>query len=658
MLGMMRKHAKSRFIKILLYAVALSFIIGFGAMGYVGKTSKGKNRGDTHWVAKVNDHLISYSEFKRALKSVREYYREQYGDKAEDYMKFFSLEEMTLQELIREKVLLDEATAKGIVVSDQELQGAIRKMGAFHGKNGRFEKQLYVKQLRRYGLAPLEFEESQRQGMASNNLKLLILDSVKVSDGELWGTFVMNNDRISLKYMKFNPDKLTEEPEVSDETVKDYFEKNKEEFKIPEKRQIQYIELDNSDFFDEVELNDDRIMDYYEQNKETKYKTDEQVKASHILILSSQEDSEENQKAAREKAEEVQKLASKPEADFAALAAQFSEDKGNKDKGGELGWFERKKMVPEFADAAFAMSEGEVSGVIKTMFGYHIIKVFGKREAGYTPLIEAAAEIRKTLKQSEAAKLALLKAESIFSELKPGSDLVEYAKENDLKADMPLAFEIRGKIAGVADAFKLSSEAFKLSQDEISNPISGRNKVYLIKLIKIEPEKEPGLDEVEEKVRQKVIDVQKSMMLAKIADQARLKLVAGEPPEKVATEFDVKIESTGSFTRNSYSIPKLGNPEGLSGAAFALTNEKPVANKVFESRKAQVVVWLEEKSSATKEEFEKQKETLRKQVMKDKEQELFEDFIKDAMNRAQIIKNDAIVSKFEKQSPLNMPMSF
>lgn len=656
MLGMMRKHAKSRFIKILLYAVALSFIIGFGAMGYVGKAARGKNA--TGWIARVNSHEVTYQDFKRALRNVREYYREQYGDKAEDYMKLLSIENMTLQELIREKVLLDEAAERGIVVSDQELQGAIRKMGAFHKKDGRFDKQLYVKQLRRYGLSPLEFEESQRQGMASNNLKLLVLDSVKVSDGELWGTYVMNNDRVSLNFMKFSPDKLTEEPAVTDQMVKDYFDKNKEEFKIAEKRNIQYIEFDNSDFFGEVELTDEQIMGYYDRNKETKYKVGEQVKASHILIKSSPEGTPEKQQSAQQLADKVQKMASEAGADFAALAAQYSEDEGNKNKGGDLGWFEKKKMVPEFADAAFAMSEGEVSGVIKTMFGYHIIKVFGKREAGYKPVLEVASEIRKSLKGSEAGQLALLKAESVFTELKPGADLVDYANDNELKAQAPAAFENRGKIPGVTDAFKVASETFKLDKDEISKPIQGRGKVYIVKLIEIEPEKELAFDEAEEKVRAKVLETQRVAQLAIIADQARQKLVAGEAPDQVAQEFGVKIESTGSFTRGSYGIPKLGSAEGLMGAAFALTMEKPFADKVFESRNAQVVVWLEEKASSDKAGFEKEKESLRKQVLKDKEQEMFEGFIQDAMKRAKIEQNEAIVSKFPKQSPMNLPMSF
>jgi len=392
MLSFLRDNAKSGLIKFLLYAVAVSFVIGFGAMGYVAKTSQS---GQDQWIAKVDDTVITLREFAEGRAYRRDYYRRIYGEQAEAKMEMENIELQVFNELIQRAVLFKEAENKGIRITDNELQSSIAKIPAFQGAGGVFDKKEYIRNLRRFGKSPQEFEESQRMELATSALVQLVFTSAKISDWEVKDYYFANNDKASLKFMTFTEKNIDEKPTVSDEKAKEFFNSNKDNFKHKEERKITYIELDAADFVDEDEVTDLDIENYFNENKERLYKTEQQVQASHILIKFDKEGSVAEMEKARALAEKVQKMAVVKDGVFSKLAVKYSQDSDSKAKGGSIGWITRNKMPPSFSDAAFAMSSGDVSGVIESPNGFHIIKVTGKRDESYEKVTDVAEQIRK-----------------------------------------------------------------------------------------------------------------------------------------------------------------------------------------------------------------------------------------------------------------------
>ena len=654
MLSFLRQHAKSRVIKFLLYAIALSFIIGFGAMGYLGRSQQQQGAGQ--WVAKVNAQVITRGEFAQAVTNAKEFFQKQYGANADQYMQMLNIEMMALNELIRDAVLYDEAVAKGIEVSDLELRQAIGQYPGFHNKNGVFDKQIYIKQLRRLGMSPTDFENHQRRGMATNNLQMLISQSAKVSEAELWGAYVQTNDKASIQYVQFSQDQLNVEPSVTDEGVKQYFDENTDEFKFPETRAIDYIEISAESQAEGLTLSDDEVLDYYEQNKEKLYKQEEQVLASHILIKASAEDPPPIREAAYQLSKKIQSLASEPDADFAALAAKYSQDDSNNDKGGDLGWFDRKRMVPQFSEAAFAMSAGEVSGVVETMFGYHVIKVADRREETYQAIMDVADSIRITLTEKRAIELAEQHAEQLYNEISAGTKLSAFAQEKGMTVSSTPPFERKDPLTGMENGFRIVSSAFGMNLDEIGKPLRGRSKVYLIQLMQVNEAKDATFDEVESKVREAVLKQQKSLLLTQTAEKARQMLISGNDPQQIAQEFGVTIESTGQFTRGSYSIPKLGAAREVITETFTLSMEAPVAGQVFLVNDNPVVFWLEEREAATRELYTSQKDELKARLLQQRQKEILEDWLKGAMERAKIEQNEEFLSRYTKKQTIPLTL--
>jgi peptidyl-prolyl cis-trans isomerase D len=651
MLGILRKQAKAFWVKVLLYAVALSFIIGFGAFSYVGKAQRAQS--STKWVAKVNDHVITRTEFSRAVSRYKDRLREQYGDQAEAYLNFLSVETMVLDQLIQTKLLEDEAAIKGIVVSDLELQKAIQMYPAFQNSSGNFDMQLYVKQLRRAQMTPQTFEDAQRTEMSAQNLRYLVQSSAKISDGELWDAYQANNDKAALGFIRFTQDTLKAKPSPSDEEVQAYFNSNAENFRLPEKRTFDYLKLGPADFTDQIELTDEAMQEYYNKNRDRLFKTEEQTKAAHILIKARKDDPQAIRDAARAMAVTVQKLATAPDADFGKLASEYSQDDSNKDKGGALGWFSREKMVPAFSDAAFAMSPGDVSGVIETTFGFHVIKVEERTEAGFKPLMEVAPIIRTSLTKERGMLMALGRAEEIFKEVPAGNSLSDYAEKQGLTATTAGPIDQKTGLGGVVDSARITGQAFQLKPQEISQPLRTNNFVYLIQVTDSQPERDAEFAEVAAQVQEKLVAELAKEQLRILAEGARMKLEAGNSGATVAAEYGLTVDSTGLFVKNTMRVPKLGQVEGLTNAAFELTLESPVAGTVLMAGDDPVVIWLSERQRTDRATFEVEKSEFRNQMMRIRENEVFSAWIEAALGRATVLKDDEFMARFAKKTDLS-----
>src|SRR5947208_7473454 len=373
MLDRMRQHRS--WLKWSLALVVLSFVI-FYIPEFLRSTGADAGAGET--IASVAGHEITAGEFRRAYQAQLQAYRSSYGgNMSEQLLKQLGVDQQILQQLVEERAALAEAERLGIRASDQEVRQRIFAMPAFQ-ENGAFIGEQRYQQLLRRNSPPLsasDFEDRVRRSVTVEKLRATVTEWLSVADSELEQEYRRRNDKVKLAVVSFTADSFRGQVSASDADVASYFDAHKNDFKIPEKRKIRYLLIDVEALRAKTVVPAADIEREYNNNSE-QYTTPEQVRASHILLKTEGNDVA----AVKAKAEELLKQA-RAGADFAELARKNSDDEASAKNGGDLDYFGRGRMVPEFDQAVFAMKPGDISDLVKTQYGYHIIKLVDKKNA-------------------------------------------------------------------------------------------------------------------------------------------------------------------------------------------------------------------------------------------------------------------------------------
>jgi peptidyl-prolyl cis-trans isomerase D len=325
-------------------------------------------------------------------------------------------------------------------------------------------------------------------------------------------------------------------------------------------------------------------------------------------------------------------------ADFAQLAKKYSDDKSNAAKGGELGSFGRGVMVPEFEKAAFALRPGQLSEVIRTPFGFHIIKVEEYTEAGVKPLVDAIAEVKAGLKLEKSRQLAYEKAMDAYNINRKSGDLDAAAKANDLGIKETGFFAANEPIDGIGRVAEISRTAFTLKEGDLAKPIQTTQGVFLFTLKERQPSHLPELAEVKPLVEQAYRVEQAQTLVQELADKLLTLATEKKSLNAAAAELNLTVEESGDFSRSfGYFIPKIGTSQELADAAFALTADSPVAPKTYTINGRYLVASLKK---ATIADFEKldaaELSQLKNRLLTEKKDKIVAEKIKQLLQQAQI----------------------
>src|SRR5437867_8782625 len=354
---MRRHHSKLKWVwAVVIFITAVGMIvlyIPFGDSTAITITSD---------VARVGDEAVSAREFQMAYKN---YMQRTQSQLPPEVRKAFAFEKQVLEALIAQHVVSAQAKRVGLQVSPLEIEQKVLSNPVFldQGKFIGFER--YQSVLAQNNLTVEEFEKAVRNEILNNKLLSFVTAGVTLTDREVEEEYRRRNEKAKLDYFVIDPTKLESQVTVTDKDQRDYFEKNKAKYTIPEKRKAKYIFVDTLKLRLLATATDDELRDYYNQHQE-EYRLPERVSAQHILFKT-QDKKPEEVEAIRKKAQEVLERAKKGE-DFGALAKQFSED-SSASRGGDLGSFARGQMVQEFERAAFSMGVGAISDIVTTQFG-------------------------------------------------------------------------------------------------------------------------------------------------------------------------------------------------------------------------------------------------------------------------------------------------
>ncbi len=623
MLGTMRKHATSWLIKVACFAIVIVFIF-WGGYSY---TEKKASR-----VAVVNGSYIGLREYQSMYSNLLEQMRRQFGRQfSSELVETLNLKGQALDRLINRRLILTEAGMLEFDVSREELQNAIVSYPAFQ-TNGQFDSLRYQQILRSNKLTPQDFEANQREDLLINKVEQFITRGTKVLESEMLSFFHHTRDRVNLAYVQIDPQDFKNQVKVDEEAVRDYFDKHRENYRLADKRNILYVRFVPQDYLAEVEVTDQEIEEFYQLHQDD-YREPKKVHARHILFRISEKAKTAEIQEILDRAKKVLDLARKGD-NFAELARKYSDD-STASKGGDLGYFKSGDMVKPFADSAFSLKKGEISDLVRTRFGVHIIKVEDIKEESVKPLAAVKETVRQSLKEERSREIALQRADSFIDLSRALDDLQKAAAEAGLEVKESGLFAAEEPVPQLGRHPEINEIIFALRPKEISPTFSIGDDQLVAQLVEIQDSRLEEFAEAQERVQEDRITEQ-SEVLARKQAQEWLETARQEGNlAKVARRNKLKINKTGLFTTIS-PAPPFGNQRDMVITAFSLTPEQPVPSEVYEVDGKFIILQLEDSQPASENGFQKEKDSLAKQLLQAKKEQTFSRWINGRRQQADI----------------------
>lgn len=635
MLRFMRTHAGSWIIKILLGLIIVVFI--FWGVGRIESKKKTV-------VATVGDYFITIGEFDRAYNNLLEYYSRIFGERfSPDLLKRMNIKQQVLDQLINTTLFLQGSEKIGLRVTKEELRDEILQYPAFQ-REGTFDRDLYLQALRRSGLEPGDFEETILRDLRIRRMDELIGDTtVILTEAEVKDLYFLENEKINLDFIKVSPKAFREKIKVTQKELEGYYEEHKEEFRSPPQVKVLYLKFSPNTYLEEAEVLPREIQEYYEVNID-QYRRPKRVRVRHILIKVDPEAKPDEVDKVKKKAEEVLAKARKGE-DFATLAREFSNDP-SASQGGDLGYFSQGEMEPILEKAVFHLAKGEISPLLKTRHGFHIVKLEDVQEAKEKSLEEVKGKITPLLRKEKAKDLAAMHAEDAAYKAKKLGELKAYAQREGLQASEVGPFKPAQTLDGLGIKKKFSSVAFTLEQGDISSAFQDGEDYFVLQVVDKMPPQSSPLEEVKERVKEALVSSLAKELAHNTAQQLLTAWRKGEDFKKLLEKKNLKVEQTGFFKRSSSSAPHIGTLARYAGELATLTLEDPWPEEVLEMADTYFVIRLRGVQEVSKTDYEKEKDTYRKRLSSLKKGELLHRWLKIMKDGAEIEINQELLGLY------------
>ena len=572
----------------------------------------------TDVVARVGDQTVTLAEVHQKLDDIR---RNNNIPKQVEAL----YARQILDQLVFQKEVEYEAKRMGITVSEKERADRIRMYvpAAFNGDTF-VGMDAYAREVQqRFQMSVPVFEDLVRTGLVEEKFRKLITDGISVGLPEIQDEFRYQNEKVKLDYVLIKPDDLLGRVNADDGEIKAYYDKNKANFQIPEKRAARYVLVDLAQLRQTIPVTDDELKALYQQNIQ-QYEVPNRVHVEHILLLTVGGKTDAEIEEIRKKAEDVLAQARKKGANFEELAKKFSEDPGSKAKGGDLGWIMQGQTVPEFEKAAFSLNKGEMSSLIRTQYGFHIIKVLDKETAHTTPFEEVKDAIRAPLLLQKVDAEAGNIADKISAEIRQSNKttLEGLAQKYHLSVAESRPVAANEPLLELGNSQEVKDQLFRLRQGDLSLPIRTDRGYVVISVQQILPTHQGTLEEVREKVLTELKQQKAAQLAQSRAAEFERRVKAGEKFDPAAKALGLDPKTSEAFARSG-SVPGLGSGKQLS-AAFSLKSGETGSPLALGSNWA--VYQVIEKTEANPADFEKQKKTIADTLVQSKRALAFEAF--------------------------------
>lgn len=532
--------------------LATIVIVGLISLTFVITALYGVDfNGSGETVATINSEEISKQEFLSEFNPKK---RQLQQELAEKYTAEFDtiLKQSTLESMVNRRLLDQLAEKMGHATTPEELQVLIQSDNVFK-VDGQFSIERYKKLLALNGYSDVKYEITKLAELTQGQIKYNLLDSAFVTPFALKNLQALNDQQREFKYIQLSANNYSDKVKVAVESVKDFYDNQKESFSEPQKLKVSFVELSLDQIAKGIQVNDDELFNFYEDEKE-RFTTEEERQAQHILVETKQQ------------ADQVITQLNSG-ADFAKLAATHSQDTGSKDAGGDLGFFALGVMMPEFETKVFSMKAGEVSEPVKTEFGYHVIKLNAIQVGDIKPFESVRNDLIKLYKQTSAQKLLYDLTEQLTN-LAYEASLEEVADQMNLKLNMSEFFtqnsaQYEQKFVDVA----FSDVVFNKGENSEPIELSG-DRVVVLRVKDKLAQRQKSFDEVKGEINTHLTTLLAKTFVDNIAKQISDALTKGaaEAAQALMDKNQLKWNNVGWIKRDSNKADVV-----IVNKVFALT---------------------------------------------------------------------------------------
>jgi peptidyl-prolyl cis-trans isomerase D len=554
-----------------------------------------------------------------------------------------AIAQSTLDEMVLQRALLDQAKSLGIVVSNEEL------MQALHGipylfSNGSFigmdQYQNLIQQ--ETGMTVPQFEAQLRDNILMSKIRSTITDTVQVSPAEVHQEYERRNTKARIAYVLFDAANYEKNVQVTPDALAAYFKANAPRYKLPEQRQVRYVLITADQVRSQAVVTDAQLQAYYNQHL-ADYRVPDRVHVAHILFKTTGKSPADVAKISATAASVLAQA--KSGADFGELARKYSEDT-TAQNGGDLGWIVRGQTVKEFEDAAFSMKAGQISNLIKTVYGYHILKVIDRQTAHLQTFDEVKDSIRATMEKQALADAQQRVATNFYQQAQARPSQFEaIARNAGLTVKETPLFKYDQAVPDLGNNEGFQNLAFQLRQGEVGTPLTLPMGTAVIQLANQVPEHVPQLDEVRAQVEQDYRKDQSQVLAAQKAADFAARCKNGDFA-KLAKADGLTVKTSADFTEQQQV------EESISGSMVesAFTLAPGQTSGVVTAGEHKLVFQVVSHTPASQDAYAAQKDQIEEELLQQKRAlnfELYRQNLKSALLRSGKLKmNEAAIKQF------------
>ncbi len=628
---------------ILWLVIAVFILLVFVDFGRASRSQAPSNA-----AASVGDHEVTWAEFQRADKGLEQRFRQVYGDRFSPQLaQQLQIKRQAIEQLLNDEILLEEARHLGLQVTDKELRDKLLSIPGFTDAQGRFlSPELYQRVAQANGFPnPADLEAAVRRDMLLEKLRDVLSQTIYVADADVEQTYRDDVERAKIRYLQLPRTRFAQEAQVGQAALQGYYDAHKEELRLPEQRVIDYLLVDKAALRAQLEVSDQDLHTYYQAHQDD-FTREAQVRARHILLLTGDERTEAEAKAEIETIK--QRIAGGE--DFAKVAREVSEDPGSAKQGGDLGYFGKGRMTPEFEKAAFGAQVGELVGPVVTPFGVHLIQVTDTRPGGAIPFEQARQSVRNRVvaerlepaAQDLASKLRQQVADA--AEGQRAATMRRLAQENKAVTFATSApFGREDVVPGLGRSPALGEAVFALDQGKLADgTIETPRGPVIVRLAEVKAPRLPPLSEVAATVRREVERAQEQKLAKQKLAEVKKAVEEGKSLDEAAKELGVEVTESAELGRSG-AIQGLGVVPEINQAALAADQGAVIGP--FETAQGAVVAQVTERKGFDAAEFAQRKDQIREQLAQQQTGRLLSSLVQERRRQEGVWYSDALVEE-------------
>jgi peptidyl-prolyl cis-trans isomerase D len=624
--GPLKKIILSALLLIICGGMVITLIPGGLGSDLLGQPSQGV-------VAKVAGQDITTQEVRDRARALAEQQVAQYGPMGKQLLPMIMPRAISqsVEQLITGRTIVAEAERMGLKATPEDVRDELEhgRYSAALFPGGKFiGQQAYESLLAQNNLTVSGFEQDVKNEILQQKLATLVTGSASVSDAEIRQEFQKRNTKVKFEYAFLSQDEIRKGLHPTDEELKAFYARNQAKYKdsIPEKRKIEYAFLDKSKLLAQVQVTPEELQTYYDQQRD-QYRVPEEVKVSHILIKTpaAGADGKVDEKGvdeARKKAEDVLKQL-KGGAKLEDMAKKYSDDPGSAKQGGELGWIGRGRTVPEFEKAAFSQAKGQTSDLVKSTYGFHIIRTEDKHEAHLKTLEEVKGQIEPLIRQQKASRLLENAGNALLDQARKGG--LEMAAAAKGLSVVTTDFVSRTDVLpGIGSSPQFMDAVFTEREKAPPDLAQFGQGAVVFQVVGIRPPATPTFEEIRSKVETEFRNERANILLAQKTQELSDRAKTEHDLKKAAKELGATIK-TSDFVLPDGQVPDVGSMTGQASVAFSM---KPgeISGPITAGTNG-VVLSLLEKQEPADQDFAAKKDQIRDGLLRNKQQDLFGMFL-------------------------------